>query len=76
MLIVFTASWCKPCTELKQWLEDKDIQVTIVDIDDQPELAKEEGIKVLPTLVDYSGLLSVQYLGRETIKPFLENYVD
>jgi thiol-disulfide isomerase/thioredoxin len=53
-LYIFTAGWCAPCKKLKTMLyNDIDIpkwyDVSMIDIDEFPELAKKYSVKVLPT---------------------------
>lgn len=52
-IVRFTASWCGPCKMLAKTLEQikTDIPIEVVDIDEQPELATEFGIRGVPTLV-------------------------
>jgi thioredoxin 1 len=52
-IVRFTASWCGPCKMLAKTLEqiETDIPIEVVDIDEQPELATEFGIRGVPTLV-------------------------
>ena len=72
MAVLFTASWCSPCTELKQWLKDKNFDKYIteyVDIDEDIKRAKEANISKLPTLIFGDG---ERITGRETIKPYVE----
>lgn len=49
----FTASWCQPCKALAQQLEELglDKEVTVIDIDEQSELAIKHGVRSVPTLV-------------------------
>jgi thioredoxin 1 len=49
----FTATWCQPCKALAQQLEELglDNEVTVVDIDEQSELAIKHGVRSVPTLV-------------------------
>lgn len=48
---LFTAEWCGPCHMLKGMLDQKGLKVDIVDVDDEPELIKEFGVKSVPTLL-------------------------
>ena len=57
---VFTApSWCPPCKLLHPILEDlasesKDqYLVAVLDIDDSPDLAKQYGVKAVPTTIAF-----------------------
>ncbi len=52
-IVRFTASWCGPCKMLAKTLEqvETEIPIEVVDIDEQPELATEFGIRGVPTLV-------------------------
>jgi thioredoxin 1 len=52
-VIRFTAAWCGPCKALKTVLDqiETNIPIEVVDIDEQPDLATEFGIRGVPTLV-------------------------
>jgi thioredoxin 1 len=49
----FTASWCGPCKMLAKNLETSktEMPIEVVDIDVNPELATDYGIRGVPTLV-------------------------
>ena len=49
----FTASWCQPCKALAQQLNELELNeyITVIDIDEQPELAKQYGVKTVPMLM-------------------------
>ena len=49
----FTASWCQPCKALAQQLQELDLdkEVTVVDIDEQQDLAIQYGVRSVPTLI-------------------------
>jgi thioredoxin 1 len=75
-LIVFTASWCKPCQALKQTINTSslvslNIPIKYVDIDSDTESVLEYQIRSVPTLIlkdqdtvlkRHSGALSVNDL--------------
>lgn len=52
-ILRFTASWCQPCKALAKQIEELGLAegVTVVDIDDQPELAQRYGVRSVPTLI-------------------------
>ena len=72
-MILFTASWCKPCKELKQWMSERGMTLEHIDIDSRPDLAIEVGVGKVPTLMITDGSLLE---GREEIKPYLEKNYD
>lgn len=52
-MIRFTASWCGPCKMLAKNLESikTDLPITVIDIDEDTQLASEYNIRGVPTLV-------------------------
>jgi thioredoxin 1 len=52
-ILRFTASWCGPCKSLAKTLEqiETNIPIEVIDIDEQPDVATEYGIRGVPTLV-------------------------
>jgi len=52
-IIRFTAEWCQPCKTLSKQLETMDLNmpIDVIDIDKDPEIAIEYGIRSVPTLV-------------------------
>ena len=64
MLVDFTASWCPPCKVMKQqtWTDPNVIAKAnslfipvLIDVDEQPDVAKQFGIKAVPTIKVLSG---------------------
>ncbi|HIY13502.1 MAG TPA: thioredoxin [Candidatus Agathobaculum merdipullorum] len=56
VLIDFWASWCGPCRMLSPVIdkiadEVSDIKIGKVNVDEQPELARQFGVMSIPTLV-------------------------
>lgn len=49
----FTASWCQPCKALNQQLNELELNqhIKVIDIDEQPEVAKQYGVKTVPMLI-------------------------
>jgi thiol-disulfide isomerase/thioredoxin len=55
-VLAFTASWCCPCQRAKPVLiqiQAAGVEVEIIDIDAQPELAKQYGVASVPTFFVY-----------------------
>lgn len=56
VLIDFYADWCGPCKMIAPLIEEvaherQDIKVCKINIDEQPELARQFGVMSIPTLV-------------------------
>lgn len=55
-VVAFTAAWCGPCKQAKPHLaqmESAGVEVEIVDIDKNPELARQYGVTSVPTFFVY-----------------------
>jgi len=55
-VLAFTASWCVPCQRAKPALvqiKAAGVDVQIIDIDEQPELARQYGVSSVPTFFVY-----------------------
>lgn len=55
-LEVYSALWCQPCQQLKKVLQDNEIPVDLLrvyDVDSSPDLAKDKGVRGIPTLILY-----------------------
>ena len=67
----FTASWCGPCKMLAKTLEqiETDVPIEVIDIDVNPELATEFGIRGVPTLVMMEdNVATKRIVGNKTIQ--------
>lgn len=70
-MILITATWCNPCKDLKEWLNENNLMSHIekvIEADKDPEAIAGLGVKSVPTLVDGNNIL----VGREQIKPYME----
>ena len=72
----FTAPWCKPCKTLAQQIDEMGLSesVTVVDIDEQPQLAQQYGVKSVPTLVAFDDGKEVKRLVGVKTKDFLMDW--
>jgi thioredoxin 1 len=72
-ILRFTASWCQPCKGLAMNLASAELPlpIEVIDIDENEDVAREFGIRSVPTLVMMdemiemkrtSGMLSVDQL--------------
>lgn len=55
VVVDFFATWCGPCKMLAPVLEEvqtemKNVKVVKIDIDENPEVAAEYGVKMVPTI--------------------------
>jgi len=52
-LIYFTAPWCGPCRQLGPIMQELSSQVVIqkVDVDTNPDLAQQYGVRNVPTVI-------------------------
>ncbi len=72
MIKLYSAEWCNPCKQLKQLLKEKGIEYTPVDIDKDPELARVNAVRGVPTLVrEDTGQRLVGAVTPEQLRVFL-----
>ncbi len=82
VLVDFWATWCGPCQMLGPVLEEianeksDSIKVGKVNVDEEPELAKEFGVVSIPMLVLFKNgkaeKTSVGYIPKEQVLDFIE----
>lgn len=64
-LYMFTTSHCTKCPEVKEAFSNKNIEVTMVDPEDTPELAMKYIVMTVPTIVDTRDGKEDKYTGQE-----------
>lgn len=84
VLVDFWAQWCVYCRRIAPALEKlaqnrEDVVIAKINVDDAPQVARQEGIEVIPTLVLYQGgrrLGSIRAPeSKARIEEFLEEYL-
>ena len=52
-ILYFSASWCQPCKNFKPIMEQvsRELPVQFVDVDANPDLVAEYGIRNVPTVI-------------------------
>lgn len=74
----FTASWCGPCKMLSKTLEDiqTPIPFEVVDIDVNPEIAQDYGVRGVPTMIMIDGNTEVKRVTGAKTKSELEAWLN
>lgn len=76
-LVIYSASYCNPCQQLKKTLQtiDLGIPVNIIDVDEDPISAGENAIRGVPTLLIFEDNVVVKrksgYMTAEQLKQFV-----
>lgn len=74
-ILRFTASWCEPCKALEKIISEAalPLDITIIDIENDPFKAASYGIRGVPTLVLMEGSTEVsRKVGLMTLPQLLE----
>lgn len=82
VLVDYHADWCGPCQMLEPTVEEiaaeTDAAVTKVDIDELQDLARNEGVRSVPTLQLYADGEAVERVvgvqDKETLEDLVERY--
>ena len=81
-LVDFWAAWCGPCQLMSPIVEQiakeraDEIKVLKLNVDENPEVAAEHGIRSIPTLVLFSGGVERRRVAGAIPKPRLEAEFD
>ena len=81
VLVDFYANWCGPCKMLSPVLEkvSSEVKVLKVNVDENPELAREYGVMSIPTLVFFKNgkteRVSVGLLSSEELSDIIDSLV-
>jgi thioredoxin 1 len=77
-VVRFTASWCGPCKMLAKTLEEvkTSVPIEVIDIDSQPDIAAEFGIRGVPTLVMMEDNVATKRLVGNKTKQELEAFIN
>lgn len=51
-IYLVSADWCTNCKPVKNLIAEKELNVTYIDAEEQPEIPSQFGIMSLPSIVD------------------------
>ncbi|MBF0793790.1 glutaredoxin domain-containing protein [Mammaliicoccus lentus] len=71
MIYMFSTKYCTKCPMVKGALRDKNIEVTMVDPEEAPELAMKYMVMTVPTIVDNREHAEDKYWGQEQCLAFV-----
>ena len=71
MIKLYTADWCTNCIPIKKMLEE--IEHEVIDIDKDPEAARSQGIRGIPTVINNAGDRLVGAVTRQQFSEFIDN---
>ena len=77
-ILYFSAAWCGPCQTLGPIMESLkgDINYQKIDVDNNPELSAQYGVRNIPTLIllDETGEVKGRKVGLQTKQDILNFY--
>ena len=76
-LLYFTAAWCGPCKKFRPLMENlsSQINVAIIDIDSNPGMAQNYGVRNIPTtILVKDGVEVSRFTGSKPAQQILESY--
>jgi len=74
-LYLFTTKVCPNCKLAKNLLDRAGVHYTVIDAEENPELARKLGIMQAPTLADVGGATAKLYAGVPNIRKYVESAV-
>lgn len=81
VLVKFTASWCQPCKQMTETLQDlipelsNHVRFVEIDIEQSPEVAQQFGVRSLPTLTIFKdGAVLASHSGNSP-KPKIRSWI-
>lgn len=66
-LMYLGAEWCGPCKVIKPQLKQSGLDITFIDVDQQPDIAAKYSIRSIPTILALEGDKMVSKLIGTTI---------
>jgi|TARA_R110001583_G_scaffold144956_1_gene296936 thioredoxin-like negative regulator of GroEL len=76
-LLYFTAAWCGPCKKFRPLMENLSSQINVqfIDIDSNPGIAQNYGVRNIPTtILVKDGVEVSRFTGSKPAQQILESY--
>jgi thioredoxin 1 len=78
-IVYYSAIWCQPCKVfgpiVEKFASDNKINLVKLDIDKEPELAQDDNVTSVPTLVIYDGTTKITSIVGAKPRPYLDKMV-
>lgn len=78
-IVYYSATWCQPCKifgpVVEQFTKDNQINLVKVDVDKEPDLAKDDEITSVPTLIIFDGPLRIGSIVGAKPRPYLDKAI-